>query len=52
MILMPAGNPVSEAFYRELGITCHTVEVGEIAKAAGSIGCLTGILERERRRDG
>jgi N-dimethylarginine dimethylaminohydrolase len=46
-ILMPAGNPVSQGFYDELGVTCRTVEVGEIGKAAGSIGCLTGILERE-----
>jgi N-dimethylarginine dimethylaminohydrolase len=51
-ILMPAGNPVHEGFYRNLGLTCHTVEVGEIGKAAGSIGCLTGILERERHGDG
>jgi N-dimethylarginine dimethylaminohydrolase len=46
-ILMPAGRPVSEAFYREAGITCHTVEVDELQKAAGGIGCLTGVLERE-----
>jgi len=46
-IVMPAGNPVSQAFYQELGIACTTVEVSEIGKAAGSIGCMTGILERE-----
>ena len=46
-IVMPRGNPTTQAFYEELGITCHTVEVGEIARAAGSIGCLTGILKRE-----
>lgn len=46
-ILMPAGRPASEAFYREAGIACHTVEVDELQKAAGGIGCLTGILERE-----
>jgi len=46
-ILMPAGNPCSRAFYEGLGIRCATVEVGELGKAAGSIGCLTGVLERE-----
>jgi N-dimethylarginine dimethylaminohydrolase len=45
-ILMPTGNPVTEAFYEDAGITCHTVEVDELLKAAGGIGCLTGILER------
>jgi arginine deiminase len=46
-ILMASGNPVTEAFYRRASITCQTVQVDELVKAAGSIGCLTGILERE-----
>lgn len=46
-ILMSAGNPITQAFYEEAGIACHTVEVDELLKAAGGIGCLTGILERE-----
>ena len=46
-ILMASGNPATQAFYEGLGITCHTVEINELAKAAGAIGCLTGILERE-----
>jgi len=46
-ILMPAGNPNTQAFYEDLGISCLTVEVGELAKAAGAVGCLTGIIERE-----
>ena len=45
-ILMPAGNPLTEAFYRQLGVECVAVEVDELGKAAGSIGCLTGVLER------
>jgi len=47
-ILMPAGNPVTQAFYEHLGIECRTVEMGELGKAAGSIGCLSGILRREK----
>jgi len=46
-ILMPAGNPVTQAFYEEAGIACRTVQVDELLKAAGGIGCLTGILHRE-----
>ncbi len=46
-ILMAAGNPVTQAFYENLGITCLTVAVDELAKAAGAIGCLTGIVARE-----
>lgn len=46
-ILMAAGNPITQAFYENAGITCWTVQVDEIFKAAGGIGCLTGILERE-----
>jgi N-dimethylarginine dimethylaminohydrolase len=51
-VLMPAGNPHTQAFYQGLGITCHTVDVGEIGKAAGSIGCLTGILKRTPTAEG
>jgi arginine deiminase len=47
-ILMAAGNPVTQAFYERAGITCRTVEIDELARAAGGIGCLTGILEREQ----
>ena len=46
-ILMPSGNPLSQAFYEDLGVECITVDAGELGKAAGSVGCLTGVLERE-----
>ncbi len=49
-ILMPAGNPNTQAFYETLGITCHTVQVDELLKAAGGIGCLTGVLARQLGR--
>ena len=47
-ILMPAGNATTQAFYENLGIECLTVQVDELTKAAGAIGCLTGVLKRER----
>jgi arginine deiminase len=50
-ILMPANNPVSQAVYESLGLECQAVEISELSKAAGGIGCLTGILERERISD-
>jgi N-dimethylarginine dimethylaminohydrolase len=46
-IVMTAGNPVSEAEYRSAGIECLTVKAGELRKAAGAVGCLTGILHRD-----
>lgn len=46
-ILMPAGNPISQRFYEEHGMTCITVEIGELLKAAGAIGCLSGIVARD-----
>jgi arginine deiminase len=45
---MVAGNPASEAFYRDLGITCITAPADELAKAAGAVGCLTGVLRRAK----
>jgi arginine deiminase len=47
-ILMPTGCPVSQAAYEAEGITCRTVDMSEIVKAAGGIGCLSGILRRAR----
>mgnify|MGYP000231292519 CR=1 FL=1 len=47
-ILMPAGNPITQRFYEKQGITCHTVWLDELTKAAGGIGCLTGVLARAR----
>lgn len=46
-ILMPGGNPTSQAFFQDHGVECVSVGVDELGKAAGSIGCLTGIVERE-----
>jgi arginine deiminase len=45
-ILMPERCTASQAGYEAEGITCHTVPIDEIVKAAGGIGCLTGILRR------
>lgn len=46
-VLMAAGAPNTQGFLESLGVTCHTVEVDELGKAAGAIGCLTGILRRK-----
>jgi arginine deiminase len=46
-IVMSAGCPISRSVYGDEGITCHEVEVSEITRAAGGIGCLTGILKRD-----
>jgi arginine deiminase len=45
-ILMPAGQPITQSFYEGIGVKCETVVIDELSKAAGGIGCLTGILER------
>ena len=46
-ILLAAGNPKTQNFLESLGVTCHIVEVAELHKAAGGIGCLAGILGRK-----
>jgi N-dimethylarginine dimethylaminohydrolase len=46
-VLMAAGCPRTRRFYEAAGIHCIEVEVDELAKAAGGIGCMTGVLERE-----
>jgi N-dimethylarginine dimethylaminohydrolase len=46
-ILMVGGNPATQRFYEELGIAVTAVPADELAKAAGAIGCLTGVLARD-----
>ncbi len=47
-ILMSAGNPRTMRAFEKAGIECLTVDISELGKAAGGIGCLTGVLEREQ----
>lgn len=46
-ILMPAGNPSTKAWYESLGITVLETPMFELRKAAGAVGCLTGIVTRD-----
>ena len=45
-LLMPAGCPGIRARFRREGLEVLETEIGEYRKAAGGIGCLTGILRR------
>lgn len=47
-VLMVAGcDPVRDA-YAARGVACLEVDCSELAKAAGAIGCLTGVVTRAR----
>lgn len=46
-IMLPAGNPKTQAFYTSKGVECIPVSVDELRKANGAMGCMTGILHRE-----
>jgi len=45
-ILMVGGNVATKAFYEGLGVTCVETPMDELVKAAGAIGCLTGVVKR------
>lgn len=45
-VLMVDGLVEFQRFYESLGIECLTTPTDELAKAAGNIGCLTGIVHR------
>ena len=49
-ILMPAGNPEARGFYQGLGVEVIETPMGELKKAAGAVGCLTGVVAREMAR--
>jgi arginine deiminase len=45
-VVMAAANPVTQGFLTAQGVECRTVAMRELLRAAGGIGCLTGILRR------
>ena len=45
-ILMVEGYPEVEKAYEAYGVECVRVQADELVKAAGAVGCLTGILSR------
>ena len=47
-ILMVGDNPFALGYYESLGIECVETPAAELSKAAGAVGCLTGIVEREK----
>lgn len=47
-VLMPGGAPRIAEWYRGLGIDATETPMDELAKAAGAVGCLTGIVGRAR----
>jgi len=46
VILMPAHCPVTRARYEAAGVRCVKVGIDQYLRAAGGIGCVTGILRR------
>jgi len=47
-ILMPDGYPDTRRLFESHGVTCLSSPTMELQKAAGAIGCLTGVLHREK----
>lgn len=45
-VVMPAGAPQARRALEQAGVSCEEVEIGEYLKAAGGLGCLTGIIRR------
>ena len=45
-VLMVADLPLIQACFEDLGIECITTPTAELAKAAGNVGCLTGVVSR------
>ncbi|MCP4877954.1 MAG: amidinotransferase [Gammaproteobacteria bacterium] len=47
-ILMVGGIPKVQAYFEDLEIECLVTPTDELTKAAGNVGCLTGVLQREK----
>ena len=49
-ILMVAGLHKLQSEFEKLGIDCLTCPTDELSRAAGNVGCLTGVLWREQQQ--
>lgn len=47
-VLMPAGCPRTRALYEAEGLLCQELDISHLRRAAGGMGCLSGILRRGR----
>ncbi|MCP4979093.1 MAG: amidinotransferase [Gammaproteobacteria bacterium] len=47
-ILMVGGVPKVQAYFEDLEIECLVTPTDELTKAAGNVGCLTGVLQRKK----
>ncbi len=45
-VVMPSGAPETKGVLEEHGVRVSEIEMSEYVKAAGGVGCVTGILER------
>lgn len=50
-ILMVANLAKVQRYFEGLGIECLTTPTAELTRAAGNVGCLSGILQREKSTD-
>lgn len=46
-ILMPKGVPATRSLLEDYGVECRVTDIDELTKAAGGIGCMSGVLERK-----
>jgi N-dimethylarginine dimethylaminohydrolase len=51
-VLMPTGAPTMRRRFASAGVTVEEVEVSEYVKAAGGLGCITGIVWRAEHTEG
>jgi N-dimethylarginine dimethylaminohydrolase len=47
-VVMPAGCATVRATLADAGVAIHELDISEYVKAAGGLGCLTGIVHRRR----
>lgn len=47
VVVMPAGNPRTQAALERAGVECIPIDVSELMKGAGSVHCMTGVLKRD-----
>jgi N-dimethylarginine dimethylaminohydrolase len=48
VVVLPAGNPITQRALERRGVSCHAVDVSALMLGGGAVHCMTGVVHRDQ----
>ena len=48
VVVLPAGNPITQRALERRGVSCHAVDVSALMLGGGAVHCMTGVVRRDQ----